>query len=61
VESGEIAVFFDDMTAPVMTAVDKTFVWGEVGVGSFDDTGRFDNIVVRGQRVDPQVAVRKAP
>ena len=36
-ESGKIEVFFDDMTAPVMTANDKTFPKGKIGVGSFDD------------------------
>lgn len=36
-ESGLIQVFFDDMTTPVMTANDKTFAKGRVGVGSFDD------------------------
>ncbi len=50
VEDGRIEVFFDDMTTPVMTAVDKTFAWGQVGIGSFDDTGNFDNLVLRGKR-----------
>ena len=44
--SGKIEVFFDDMTKPVMTAVDKTFGAGRVGVGSFDDTGNFDDVRV---------------
>jgi hypothetical protein len=52
VESGSIDVYFDDMTTPVMTAVDKTFTWGQVGIGSFDDAGQFDNVVVRGQRAE---------
>ncbi|MCA9050589.1 MAG: M13 family metallopeptidase, partial [Planctomycetaceae bacterium] len=46
--SGEIAVYFDDMQIPVMTAIDKTFVRGRVGVGSFDDIGNFDDIIVFG-------------
>ncbi len=50
VESGEIAVFFDDLEKPVMTARDKTFLSGAVGIGSFDDTGRFDNLELRGVR-----------
>jgi hypothetical protein len=45
-ESGSIRVYFDDMTAPVMTATDKTFTTGRVGVGSFDDVGEFDDFVV---------------
>ncbi len=42
--TGSIKVYFDDMTTPVMTAVNTRFVSGKVGVGSFDDTGQFDNI-----------------
>jgi hypothetical protein len=44
--SGLIEVYFDDMTRPVMTAHDKTFAHGRFGLGSFDDTGMFDNLVV---------------
>jgi len=50
VQSGSIEVFFDDMQTPVMTATDKTFQWGRVGIGSFDDTGRFDNVMLFGQK-----------
>jgi hypothetical protein len=48
IESGEIQVFFDKMDQPIMTASDKTFMGGEVGIGSFDDTGRFDRFELRG-------------
>lgn len=44
VDSGSITVYYDDMETPVMTATDKTFVLGRVGVGSFDDTGNFDDL-----------------
>ena len=53
VDSGSISVYFDDMTKPVMTAVDKTFAWGQVGVGSFDDTGNFDEVYLFGDAVKP--------
>ncbi len=46
IESGEITVFFDDMTTPVMTATDKTFSEGQVGFGSFDDIGNFDDVKI---------------
>jgi hypothetical protein len=46
-KAGTIDVYFDDMRTPVMTAVDTTFPMGQVGIGSFDDTGRFDNVVLR--------------
>ncbi|MGC1275554.1 MAG: hypothetical protein WBC44_17735 [Planctomycetaceae bacterium] len=46
VETGKIEVYFDDMTKPVMTATDKTFTSGRVGIGSFDDAGNFDRVAV---------------
>jgi hypothetical protein len=48
VETGTIEVFFDDHAEPIMTAVDHNFKWGKVGIGSFDDTGQFDDICLRG-------------
>lgn len=44
VADGTIRVFFDDMTEPVMVARDRTFGAGLIGFGSFDDSGRIDNI-----------------
>ena len=46
IDPATIRVFFDDMTEPIMVAKDDRFAWGYVGFGSFDDTGRFDNITV---------------
>jgi hypothetical protein len=40
---GMIRVFFDDMTTPVIEASDATLGAGRIGLGSFDDTGRFRN------------------
>jgi hypothetical protein len=54
-DSGRIEVYFDDMASPVMTAVDKTFTSGRVGVGSFDDIGNFDHVLVYGEKVDGNV------
>ena len=48
VKKGTIEIFYDDRPAPIMTAVDDTFKWGKVGVGSFDDTGQFDNLCLWG-------------
>lgn len=56
VDSGRIDVFFDDMETPVMTAVDKTFTWGQVGIGSFDDTGNFDDVLVYGVKAERPAA-----
>ena len=49
IDTGDIRVYFDDMQKPIMTARDRTFVWGRVGVGSFDDTGRFDDLRIHGR------------
>ena len=41
---GDINMYFDDMETPVMVANDKTFLVGYLGFGSFDDSGKIDNI-----------------
>ena len=43
---GSIRVYFDDLDAPVMIASDKTFQSGLIGFGSFDDSGKIDNIKI---------------
>lgn len=53
VADGLIQVYFEDMTTPAMTAHDKTFKHGSIGIGSFDDTGQFDSIQVWGDPVKP--------
>jgi len=50
VSTGTIEVFFDDMETPIMKTVDKTFGAGEVGFGSFDDTGNIDDVIVWGRK-----------
>jgi hypothetical protein len=49
---GTIAVYFDDMKKPIMVAEDKTFTWGQVGLGSFDDNGNWDAVELFGFRVE---------
>jgi hypothetical protein len=51
VKEGTIEIYFDDLKKPVMTAQDKTFTWGRVGIGSFDDTSDWDDIELRGELV----------
>ena len=46
VGSGAIMVYFDDLKTPIMTAVDRTFVRGRLGFGSFDDIGNFDDVKI---------------
>lgn len=48
---GGIAVYFDDLDNPVMTATDTTFAWGQIGIGAFDDLGNFDDLTLRGTLV----------
>ena len=43
-ESGKIEVDVNDFEKPIMRAKDKTFDWGRIGFGSFDDTGRIAEI-----------------
>lgn len=43
---GEISVYFDDMTTPVLEAVDTTLGRGRIGFGSFDDSGRFTDVLL---------------
>jgi len=52
-KAGRIEVFYDDMSQPIMIASDKTFMWGQVGLGSFDDTTDWDDFKLRGLKVDP--------
>jgi hypothetical protein len=48
VKEGTIEIYFDDMQKPVMTAKDKNFAWGQIGIGTFDDTSDWDDVVLRG-------------
>lgn len=45
-ETGVILVFFNDMETPIMKAEDKTFLSGGIGFGSFDDTGKIDDVTL---------------
>jgi len=49
IEDGVMEVYFNDMKNPLMTARDKTFTWGQIGIGTFDDHGNFDDIVLHGK------------
>lgn len=54
IEAGSIRLFYDDMTTPIMEAEDKHFDYGYIGVGSFDDSGRYDNIRIWGPDFAPE-------
>jgi hypothetical protein len=42
--TGEIKVYFDNMETPIMTAKHTALTTGYIGFGSFDDSGKVDNI-----------------
>lgn len=48
-KKGTIEIYFDDMEKPHMSAVDKTFGKGRIGIGSFDDMNDFDDIKLWGK------------
>jgi hypothetical protein len=52
VKEGTIEVYFDDMQKPAMTATDKTFEHGQIGVGTFDDTSLWDDVKLFGKKVE---------
>ena len=50
-ETGAVSAFLEDMETPILTARETVLEHGQLGVGSFDDTGCFDDILIRGQLV----------
>jgi hypothetical protein len=56
VEDGTIEAYFDRMDEPFMTAKDTTFAWGQVGLGTFDDHGHWDDFQLRGVAMEPKTA-----
>jgi hypothetical protein len=53
VDDGLIEAYFDDMEKPLMTAHDKSFTWGRIGIGTFDDTADFAEVKLWGNNVTP--------
>ncbi len=48
--TGRIQAYLDDLNKPILIAVDRTLTNGLVGVGSFDDTGFFDDLKLWGTK-----------
>lgn len=44
--TGSIEVFLDGQARPLFSVVDSTFLCGRIGIGSFDETGDFDDVRV---------------
>lgn len=45
--TGRISVWSNVQRAPLFTVTDRTFTCGEIGIGSFDETGDFDDVELR--------------
>lgn len=58
---GLIEIYFDDMAKPILTAHDRTFAWGRVGIGSFDDHGLWDDVIVSGKKAERPAQEGSAP
>jgi hypothetical protein len=53
---GTIKVYFDDLTKPILVAEDRNLGAGYIGFGSFDDTGKVDNIRIWGPNAETKNA-----
>jgi hypothetical protein len=47
IEPGSIEVFLDNGPEPFFSVIDRAFTCGQIGFGSFDETGDFDDIELR--------------
>ncbi len=56
VSTGSIAVYFDDDPAPVLSVTDTTILAGRVGVGSFDETGEYRSLELKGAPAKDAIA-----
>ena len=58
--SGLIQVFMDSQARPLFSVVDHTFNCGQVGIGSFDETGDFDDVMLesRDSGCVPKISTR---
>jgi hypothetical protein len=61
VDDGSIEAYFDNMDKPLMTAHDKTFASGRIGIGTFDDTADFAEVKLWGKKADAPSADASYP
>jgi hypothetical protein len=59
VGSGSIQVFVDRRAQPLFSVVDRTFLCGQIGLGSFDETGDFAHLRLKGTSAECQPAATK--
>ncbi|HET7841374.1 MAG TPA: hypothetical protein VFM21_07205, partial [Terriglobia bacterium] len=62
VYSGSIEVLMDGSKQPLFSIQDSTFTCGRVGIGSFDETGDFDDFDLKSSDADctPGASIRPA-
>jgi len=56
IRSGSIQVFVDGQSQPLFSVVNSTFHCGQIGIGSFDETGDFDDVDLKSN--DPCEPIR---
>lgn len=61
VDSGRIEVWSDVQPRPLFTVVDHTFTCGQIGLGSFDETGDFSNVDLRSSDSRCKPAAGRSP
>jgi len=61
VSSGAIEVFVDNQKEPLFSVSDWTFTCGQLGIGSFDETGDFDDIELNSNDADCESGSAAAP
>jgi hypothetical protein len=53
-KSGAVQVTIDDRPIPALHAIDLSLSSGRVGIGSFDETGDFKKVKIKGVAVSPE-------
>lgn len=57
--TGSIRIFMDDQTTPRFSVIDHTFTCGQIGLGSFDETGDFAEFRLRSHDAQCASAAKK--
>jgi hypothetical protein len=58
VRTGSIQVFLDNQTQPKFSIVDRTYSCGQVGLGSFDETGDFSQFQLQSKDAELSAAAK---
>ncbi|MHB1937994.1 MAG: hypothetical protein ACYCOR_15600 [Acidobacteriaceae bacterium] len=58
VRTGSVQIFLDKQTQPKFSVIDRTFTCGQVGLGSFDETGDFSQFRLQSNDAEPSSAAK---